>query len=281
MKSHESCIENLQVPARKMSQLITNSTLASVSIMSNKGVGKATNEKPTYFDVVDALTDRFPILFYISDFVKRQLGQPLYPVRIVVLEFTEGKVRKIDFDGEGRESGCHKLQAYLSSPSSECQHRLYIIEDLDTASIKLLGAHLNVDGTVFASQIRDTHFSGGWEHGHQPQLPSFQDPQASFTLRYYEARYFDDGSMPDFSAYMRTSGNLSRRILFGKGRRNKFEGHVGLTRRRNYDGHVGLIRRNTSFWSRIEANGSWNGPYYLALILLFSHLIKILRSRPR
>jgi len=93
--------------------------------MSNKGAGKATNEKPTYFDVVDALTERFPILFYVSDFVKRQVGQPLYPVRSAVLEFTEDKVRKIDLDGDGRESGYHKLQAYLSSSPSECQHCLY------------------------------------------------------------------------------------------------------------------------------------------------------------
>jgi hypothetical protein len=155
------------------------------------------------------------------------------------------------------------------------------VEDLDAASIKILGTHLNVDGTLFASQIRDTHFSGGWEHGHQPQLPSYQNPQASFTLRYYEARYFDDGSMPDFSASMRTGGNLSRRILLGKGRRNTFEGHTGLTRRRNYDGHVGLIRRNASFWSRTEADGSWNGSYYLVPIWVFSRLIIVLRNRPR
>jgi hypothetical protein len=98
-----------------MRRLIANSTLASVSIMSNKGAEKSANEKPTYFDVVDALTDRFPILFYVSDFVKRQVGQPLYPIRTAVLEFTEGKVRKVNFDGEGRESGCQNLQAYLSS----------------------------------------------------------------------------------------------------------------------------------------------------------------------
>jgi len=226
--------------------------------MSDQRIKEVPNESPTYFDVVDALTDRFPILFYVSDFVKRQVGQPAFPVRAAVLEFTEGLARRKDFRDSDSGSGYDKLQAYLSS-SSHCRHRLYIVEDLDAAFIELLGAYLNVDGTVFASQIRDTHFSGGWEHGHQPQLPSFQDPQASFTLRYYEARYFDDDGMPDFSASLRTTGNLSRRILFGKGRRNKFEGHVGMIRMRNYDGQVGLIRRNTSFWSRIEADGSWNG----------------------
>ena len=237
---------------------------------SEQGAAQLTREKPTYIDVVNTLTHRFPILFYVADFVKRQIGQPVYPVRAAVLEVTESEVRKIDFGGKDKESSYNKLHAYLSSSSSDCQHRLYIIEDLDAAFIELLGAYLNVDGTVFGSQIRDTHFSGGWEHGHQPQLPSFQDPRASFTLRYYEARYFDDGSLPDFSASVRTSGNLSRRILLGKGRRNKFSGNVGLLRTRNYDGHVGLIRRNTSFWSRVETNGSWNGLFHLAAVPLLS-----------
>jgi hypothetical protein len=64
--------------------------------MSDQGVTQLTREKPTYIDVVNALTDRFPILFYVADFVKRQIGQPVYPVRAAVLEFTEGEVRKID-----------------------------------------------------------------------------------------------------------------------------------------------------------------------------------------
>lgn len=171
-------------------------------------------------------------------------------------------MRKIDFDGKDRESGYENLRAYLSSSSSsDCRHRVYLLEDLDASFIELLGANLNVDGTVFASQIRDTHFSGGWAHGHQPKLPSFQDPQKSFTLRYYEARYFDDPGMPDFSASVRTTGNLSRLVLLGRGQRSKFEGSMKFIRERNYAGHVGLIRRNTSFWSQFETDGSWNGLY--------------------
>jgi hypothetical protein len=147
-----------------------------------------------------------------------------------------------------------------------------LIEDLDPSFIELLGTYLNVDGIVFASQIRDTHFSGGWEYGHQPKLPSFQDPEKSFTLRYYEARYFDDPSIPEFSALVRTTGNLSRQIAFGRGRRSKFDGHVGLIRERNYNGHVGLIRRNISFWSRVESDGSWTGLKPDSDLLIYSSL---------
>jgi hypothetical protein len=46
------------------------------------------------------------------------------------------------------------------------------VEDLDPHFIELLGGCLNVDGTVFASQIRDSHFSGGPWKGHTPRLPS-------------------------------------------------------------------------------------------------------------
>jgi hypothetical protein len=95
-------------------------------------------------------------------------------------------------------------------------------------------------------------------------------------LRYYEARYFEDPGMLDFSASVRTTGNLSRRILLGREQRSKFEGHVGLIRERNYNGHVGLIRRNAPFWSRVEIDCSWNGLYSSLRFVLFKHLIRIL-----
>jgi hypothetical protein len=45
-------------------------TPTTVPTMSNDGAERPTAEKSVYLDVVDALTDRFSILFYVYDFVK-------------------------------------------------------------------------------------------------------------------------------------------------------------------------------------------------------------------
>jgi len=64
--------------------------------MSNDGTERPADEKSVYLDVVDALTDRFLILFYVSDFVTWQVRQPLYPVRAAILKFTESKIKSRD-----------------------------------------------------------------------------------------------------------------------------------------------------------------------------------------
>jgi hypothetical protein len=222
----------------------------SIVIMSRPDDQEPTPEKSTYLNLVQSLAHRFPSLVHLTSFVERQLRQPVFPVCAAVLEFRDDEVRKINFDDKDGESGYEKLQVYLSSSSSDCQHRLYLLEDLDAPFVELLGAYLNIDGTVFASQIRDTHYSGEWKSGHQPKLPSFHDPNKSFTLRYYEARYFDDCNISELSSAVRTMGNIQRQVTFGIGKS------------RHYTGHVGLIRRNTSFWSRVEGDGSWNGSYF-------------------
>jgi hypothetical protein len=138
-----------------------------------------------------------------------------------------------------------------SSSRDRCQHRLFLVEDLDTEYVEILGSYLNVDGTVFASQIRDAHYSGG-ANGHVPRLPSFHNPHHSFTLRYYESRYFNIQSLSDYGTDLVTAANVRRQITFKIG--SYHFGKPGEPK-----GHVGQIRRNTSFWSRKEEDGSWNG----------------------
>jgi len=71
-------------------------TPTTVPTMSNDGTERPADEKSVYLDVVDALTDRFLILFYVSDFVTWQVRQPLYPVRAAILKFTESKIKSRD-----------------------------------------------------------------------------------------------------------------------------------------------------------------------------------------
>jgi hypothetical protein len=213
---------------------------------------ETTPKKSTYMDLVRALTPRYPSLQYLNFFIEKP---SLYPVRVAVLEFQPENVTRIDFDG------IQTLQHYLESSSHDSpQHRLYLIEDLDPSYINLLGSYLNVDGTVFASQIRDSHFTGTPFNGHVPKLPSLQDPNDSFTLRYYESRYFHDPSIQEFSSSIMTCANVVRRqITFGMA-------SYSIGRREELKGYVGQVRRNTSFWSRMEKDGGWNGSYLPPLI---------------
>lgn len=199
----------------------------------------------SYFGLIDQLRHRHPSLFYLKNWATRQRGSSAYPVRAAVLEFQVDKVFRIDFDGKGARNSSRQLADYLADISPDkCKYRLYLLEDLDVPHIEVLGAYLNIDGTVLASQIRDTHWEGGWEIGNTPQLPSFRDPNKSFTLKYYEPRYFLNPNMPEFSSSLRTMSNIPRQITFGA---------------RRGPGSLGMIRRNTSFWSRKEDDGSWNG----------------------
>ena len=124
-----------------------------------------------YLALVSDLTDRYPILQYLNFSIRKP--HP-YHVRAAVLEFHPEGVTRIPFGGpDGKE----ELQRYLASSSRDKHHhRRYLIEDLDPVYIELLGSYLNVDGTGFASQIRDTHYSAREGNGHVPKLPSFQDP---------------------------------------------------------------------------------------------------------
>ncbi|KAH7411532.1 hypothetical protein BKA64DRAFT_383004 [Cadophora sp. MPI-SDFR-AT-0126] len=208
-------------------------------------------QKQTYLQLCTALTHRYPVLNYLNAFVsKKSQPGPLYPVRTAVLEFYAHSVVRIDFDSSDGVSAYSKLSAYLTS-LHQCKNRLFLLEDLSPEFIELLGGYLNIDGTVFAHQIRDAHYSGGPWNGHPPQLPSeIGSPQGGFTLRYYEPRYLDDPDLPAFSSAVQTLGNVARPVTFGKPTWNE---------QKNQEGHVGHVRHNTSFWSTEDGEGGWNG----------------------
>jgi hypothetical protein len=162
----------------------------------------------------------------------------------------------VDFDSSDNVSSLSKLRLYLTT-HHRSRNRLFLLEDLSLDIIELLGSHLNIDGTVFAHHIRDAHYSSGLWNGHVPKLPSENDPGKGFTLRYYEARWFDDPDMPAFSSSVQTLGNVSRQITFGKPLWNEHKAQ---------EGHVGHVKRNTSFWSQSDDEGVWNGWYFCSPI---------------
>lgn len=249
MSVKRSCLDGLpQVNNKAIAMSIVSQNEHRSSYHQQSGQAYIA-QKSSYLDLVKALIWRYPTLRYLNFFIKKPA---IYPVRVSVLEFGSGQVTRVDFDGN---EGYEKLQKYLASSSDDGpRKRLYLVEDLSPQFIELLGSYLHIDGTVFASQIRDSHYSGKPWNGHAPKLPSFQDPEKSFTLRYYESRYFDDPAMPEFSSSVATTGNIRRAVTFGKRANN-------IARNEDPEGHVGHIRRNTSFWASVDKDGNWNGEF--------------------
>lgn len=108
-----------------------------------------------YQRLVGDLSYRYPVLNYLNEFFNKQ---PVYLAQVSVLEFEEDRVIRINFN-HGDGASHEKLRQYLDSPP-RCQHRLFLLEDLDPDIIEVLGASLNIDGTILAHQIRATHWAG-------------------------------------------------------------------------------------------------------------------------
>jgi hypothetical protein len=190
-----------------------------------------------YADLVSRLQNRYPNLHYLEKFLRNKNLQ--YPVRAAVLEFREGTVNQIDF------KCISELHDYLNSvPDSNCSHRLYMLEDLCPQYIEILGSYLNVDADLFASQLRDVRYSTSSEYGCMRSLPSIQCNSSSFTLKYYEVRHC--GSQTTRRT-MKTAANVRREIASMKKKNDKRD-DIAL-----------FFRRNASFWTRLQAEGAWDG----------------------
>lgn len=229
--------------------------------------GARSRDKEPYLRKIRDLADSYPILYYLNRFVKdRDINGnrlAVYPVRVTVLEFRSSQVTKHSFHEAANPY--EDLRTYLQNSSHQKGlKRLFLVEDLDANTIELLGWHLGMDGRVFASQIRDAHFTAGHYIGHAPELPGLQDPERSFTLRYYEPRYFENPDMPSFSSYLTTMANVRRQITFTRGAGKRLIENSAKAQHT----HVGHIRRNTSFWSQDIAGGGWNGEKCLDLLAL-------------
>ena len=147
------------------------------------------------------------------------------------------------------------LRHYLSNTQrSSCTHRLYLLEDLHPRFIEILGSALNIDGTIFASQIRDSHYSDGYANGQVVDLPSFQGGEG-WSLKYYETRYFHDETISDYTANLYTADNVKRQITFPRRSPPQKVGKAKV----KMTGHLGYVRRKSSFWGRDDGHGGWNG----------------------
>lgn len=142
--------------------------------------------------------------------------------------------------------------------SSDCNHRLYILEDLAPEYVEALGHHLHVDPLVFESQISSWRFVDT-RTIEQRTLPSLKNPKESFTVRYPELRSFDY-ALDDW------------RWTFAANRRKIDPWFPIPGGRVEMKDQIALVRRCASFWVDNPEPGAnrWNGTFSRILAMFIN-----------
>ncbi|KAL3471333.1 hypothetical protein BJX99DRAFT_263353 [Aspergillus californicus] len=152
-------------------------------------------------------------------------------------------------------SDASHLRDYLDQmgPKSPCQNRLFLLEDLEEATLEMLGAALDIDPTVLADHSFSYHYSQNHTIPHRT-LPSMINPAKSFTLRYYEIREIDQRYSDGQPGSQRTFARISRPI-------ERWRDLAIMYRTAPLD----VVRHNVSFWCdevlpvhRPSARSGWN-----------------------
>ena len=189
-----------------------------------------------YVTYVKSLRDRYPNLRRFCDILgasnaKNEKEQS----RVAVVEIREDGIDQRKFDT------ANDLDRYMQGQSSEwgtCKYRLYILEGSAPSYVQVLGHRLRMEPFVFAEQL----MRGGTRKEQAATLSSQRGLERSFSMQYVEARVFPDGLLNSLGG---SCLYRDRKIWVAK-INSKFD-------------EVGQVHRIASFWSRKEANGSFNG----------------------
>lgn len=181
-------------------------------------------------------------------------------VHVVILDFEYGKgLATYEFRSHG------DLVHFLSSNDwkDEKGHvRLFVVEDLSSAVIELLGSRFDIDPCFFRAHLSDYvwyNMRDPWFK--MPLIYSRLVSNAHFTLRYLQPRYFGNKDSIETAKQQIGAFNVLRRIDFDVSNKTwaDLKGSA-----------VGLVRSSKSCWVRPKnsAGEGWLGS------------VKLLRLRP-
>ena len=140
------------------------------------------------------------------------------------------------------------LQETANAADFGTARRIYLVEAWDPEMIGILGEHFQINPTLLVRQYRSCMWEKTHQAGNTPCLPSTFDPKQSFSISYYEPRFFlphlTEPQGQTWRATWRAAENLR---------------HISLARiLGEFDG-VGIVHRKVSFWSRKTGDGGWDG----------------------
>ncbi|KAI1762612.1 hypothetical protein GGR53DRAFT_521552 [Hypoxylon sp. FL1150] len=227
--------------------------------------GPETTRDEPYLQYVKRLTNQWPRLKYLAEFIEAgtvpQRTLVLSPleimerqsrVHVAVVDFTEAENIKQETCESGPELSA--ILARTSQDASEKSKRLFIVEDLSKTTIEMLGAALDIDPSFFRCHLEDhTWYNIKDDWVEMPELESQAYNRSFITLRYMQARFFEDAADSQAAKEITSDWNVMRRL--------DFEGQVKSGKNAWWEASphlVGLLRRKVSIWSTNNENG-WVG----------------------
>jgi hypothetical protein len=223
-----------------------------------------------YLDRIKSLNSRYPALrqflrdwgrFDAVNLLPRSSSLPQRPWgRVGVLEFISGQTPRFKDLGGNLTALREYVAAGIRPHAAACQHRLFLLEDLDPDYVEIIGTALRIDPVVLANHLDSYHFTDNATIPHRT-LPSSTDPATSFTLRYYELiEILAEQPLPDLRRNSRrTFARASRQI----------ESWTETPKSR-----IDVIRRNLSFWCD-ETSEGWNGQFVMSLAIISAWSVNV------
>ena len=122
--------------------------------------------------------------------------------------------------------------------------RVYLVEAWDPELIGILGEHFQINPTLLVRQYRSGWSEKAHQSGNTPCPPSTFDPQQSFSIKYYEPRFF----LSHVAELQRQTWRAAETCR-----------HISLSRILGQFDGVGIVHRKASYWSRRRNHGGWDG----------------------
>lgn len=101
---------------------------------------------------------------------------------------------ELDFDGQSRERkkiDKTKLKEMAQKPLNNVLARIFVIVDLDTEMVEILGDSLKLEAAFFSDHISDSFGESGLDNGRCPHLPSVSEITSFYTIDYFTAITLD------------------------------------------------------------------------------------------
>ena len=136
------------------------------------------------------------------------------------------------------------LQETSNATDFGTARRVYLVEAWDPELIGILGEHFQINPTLLSRQYRCAMWEKTHQSGNTPCPPSTFDPQQSFSINYYEPRFF----LPDVAKLQGQTWRAAENLR-----------HISLSRILGEYDNVGIVHRKASYWSKRTGSGGWDG----------------------
>lgn len=163
---------------------------------------------------------------------------------------------ELDFDGQIQERDDIKkkdLGDMARKPVNNVLARIFVIADLDTEMIEILGDALNLEAAFFSDHFSDSFGENGLTNGRCPHLPSVSEITSFYTIDYFTAITLDMTLNDAHDDLWCCDFNVRRRV-------DSF--HASSPFSDHCLSHVAFVRRKFSFHvQRSPGSKNWKGMY--------------------